>query len=586
MNIGRRMTIGFAILIAFSLGIGIINMVQVNTLDGYITEITQKDMVITENVYIMRFEAELIIRETYETIYNAGASLHTEDETITEHILEHAEIFNSSLEIVGRLHPEHDEELICISEDFDCIIDDITSNEHGIIIHAEEIFDLLDENIELRNNTDVLISELIGLVGDFQMKLNATMLKSYLSEQIYLVFEYVQDICDETGLEFNESVEAFDNIADSINTFYTGNTTIINKLNEIETNHHNFTDMVVGEEGIFDIKDHINVLLADIELDYEDLSGDLNGIHHETEVEIDREINAAQRGVLISYIITVISFGACVILGIVIAVPTVRGIIRVTKNMENVLKAGTGASVNVSNMATELAASASEVNAASEEIASTTQEVSLNTQSQVDSLVEISKMSNNINDLAHGMRKSTEDINRIMDLITHVSDQTNLLALNASIEAGRAGEHGRGFAVVADEVRKLAEESKNATDETGAKIREITTRIQSTVDLIGAITQDIESTTAAGEENARALEGISASSEQQTASMEEITATANKLGVLAEDLKSELGKSGTGNGKVKEEQPKETSIEKPKVGFKKRIAVLKTIRQNESAEDL
>ncbi|MCK4780791.1 MAG: hypothetical protein KAT57_11405, partial [Candidatus Lokiarchaeota archaeon] len=76
----------------------------------------------------------------------------------------------------------------------------------------------------------------------------------------------------------------------------------------------------------------------------------------------------------------------------------------------------------------------------------------------------------------------------------------------------------------------------------------------------------------------RALEGISASSEQQTASMEEITSTANKLGVLAEDLKSELAKSETGNGKVKEEQSEETSEEKKRTGFKKKLSVLKTIR--------
>ena len=205
------------------------------------------------------------------------------------------------------------------------------------------------------------------------------------------------------------------------------------------------------------------------------------------------------------------------------------------------------------------------VNAASEEIASTTQEVSMNVQSQVNSLVDISKMSSNINDLSHQTMKSTTDINRIMDMITSISDQTNLLALNASIEAGRAGEHGRGFAVVADEVRKLAEESKSAVDQTGLEIREITNRIQSTVELIGAITQDIESTTAAGEENSRALEGISASSEQQTASMEEITATANRLGTLSEDLKNQLAEHG-GNGTVSKKKP-----QKPEKESKSRI---------------
>ncbi len=211
-----------------------------------------------------------------------------------------------------------------------------------------------------------------------------------------------------------------------------------------------------------------------------------------------------------------------------------------TENIRDIIATSQDASVNVSNIATELAASSSEVNAAAEEISSTTQEVAQSSQSQVDSLVEINKMANEISALSHEVMSSTKDINRIMDLITNISDQTNLLALNASIEAGRAGEHGRGFAVVADEVRKLAEESQSAVTETASKIDEITTRITNTVELIGTITVDIKGATTSGEENSRAMEGISASSEQQTASMEEITSTANKLGTLAEKLKEGL----------------------------------------------
>jgi len=173
-------------------------------------------------------------------------------------------------------------------------------------------------------------------------------------------------------------------------------------------------------------------------------------------------------------------------------------------SMESVLKAGTDTSINVANIATELAASANEVNASSEEIASTAQEIS--------------------ND-AQEIMASSDDIRSIMHLITGISDQTNLLALNASIEAGRAGEYGRGFAVVADEVRKLAEESKGAVADTSQKIELIINRIQSTTS---------------------SMEGISASTEEQTASMEEISATANRLGNLAEVLKEHLMKFGNG----------------------------------------
>jgi len=171
---------------------------------------------------------------------------------------------------------------------------------------------------------------------------------------------------------------------------------------------------------------------------------------------------------------------------------------RTNNSMKAVIGAASNTSINVANIANELAASASEVNAASEEIASSTQNMTLETQEAMS---------------------ATNDIRNVMAIITNISDQTNLLALNASIEAGRAGEQGRGFAVVADEVRKLAEESKSAVRETNEKISNVISKINNSFS---------------------SMEGISASAEQQTASMEEVTSTAHKLGTLAEELKNSL----------------------------------------------
>lgn len=67
----------------------------------------------------------------------------------------------------------------------------------------------------------------------------------------------------------------------------------------------------------------------------------------------------------------------------------------------------------------------------------------------------------------------SEEIGRIIEIITNITEQTNLLALNAAIESARAGEHGKGFAVVSDEIRTLAERSASAAKDISNIISQI-----------------------------------------------------------------------------------------------------------------
>lgn len=120
------------------------------------------------------------------------------------------------------------------------------------------------------------------------------------------------------------------------------------------------------------------------------------------------------------------------------------------------------------------------------------------------------------------LAEASQEISKIVLIISQISERTNQLALNASIQAAKAGEAGRGFAVVADEVRQLADRSGKSLKE----IEQIVLQIQSET---GAVMTAME-------EGIQEVIDVTDRAEQAKTALEDIIQVSNRIDTLVRSI--------------------------------------------------
>jgi len=260
---------------------------------------------------------------------------------------------------------------------------------------------------------------------------------------------------------------------------------------------------------------------------------------------------------------TVLALVLGIFLGVSISKPLLAAVNNLSDSSGQVASASeelSSTSQQLASANTEQASSLEETSATLEESSSMIKMNSENTKqaTQLAALTKTSadKGSSHMKEMINSMneiKKSSDQVAKVIKVIDDIAFQTNILALNAAVEAARAGDAGMGFAVVAEEVRNLAQRSAQAAKDTAAMIETNIELSEKGVTVSQNVADSLSEITLQAKKVNELMDEISAASQEQTqgisqinkaiAQMQEVTiqnaATSEESAATAEELSAQ-----------------------------------------------
>jgi methyl-accepting chemotaxis protein len=230
----------------------------------------------------------------------------------------------------------------------------------------------------------------------------------------------------------------------------------------------------------------------------------------------------------------------CVVFGVISAGLITRSITKpvnqIVSGLNETSHQVAAASVQLSSSAQQLSQGSAEQASSIEETSSILQESSSMLQQNAANTKQAAQLSEQANESAgrgsnemkemmssiQEIKKSSDQIAKIIKVIDDIAFQTNILALNAAIEAARAGEAGMGFAVVAEEVRNLAQRSAQAAKDTTAIIETNIELSGKGVAVAKKVNEALDEITSQAKKVNELMNEISAASEEQAQGVDQV----------------------------------------------------------------